>query len=153
TYFQRSWETKLALRRQLNDILQKLTDLNTETSKYRALVNTPRGAEYPPNYLSLVNDQRRFLVRQAAFIVQRVSRMVSPYEYLVIAGAFDGIDDTYEAEAFFEQAVRKAANRIERGIAIRARGRYFFARGHLPEAREQYRAAIEVFNGTSDYHI
>src|SRR5258708_35371352 len=62
TLCQKSGESRLALRKQLTDLLEKLTELNTEVAKFRT-----KRDDYPANYIPLLNDQRRFLVRQAAF--------------------------------------------------------------------------------------
>jgi hypothetical protein len=85
SFFQKRSETSQARRKQLTDVLQKLSDLNTERAKFKSL---EKKEGYPPNYSNLIDDQRRFLVRQAAYISQNVRRFVSPYEYLVMAGAF-----------------------------------------------------------------
>jgi tetratricopeptide (TPR) repeat protein len=146
---QKAGEARLARREQLTDLLQKLSELNTEVSTYRALREAKKD-EYPPNYVGLINDQRRFLVRQAAFVAAKIKRLVSPYEYLIIAGGFDSIDDTYQAEYFYQLA-SKTKDQIDRGIAIRGYGRYLFNRGRTEEARQYYSRALEAFKGDSDH--
>jgi tetratricopeptide (TPR) repeat protein len=149
TLRQKAGEARLARREQLTDLLQKLSELNTEVSTYRFLREAKKD-EYPPNYVGLINDQRRFLVRQAAFVAAKIKRLVSPYEYLIIAGGFDSIDDTYQAEHFYQLAT-KTKDQIDRGIAIRGYGRYLFNRGRMEEARQYYLLALEAFKGDSDH--
>jgi len=150
SYWQKSAEGKIGLRKQLTDLIEKLTDISTEAAKYFGLPMSKREADYPPNYVRLKNDQRRFMVRQAEFLSRRIRRLVSPYEHLVIAGAFDSIDDTVRAEEFYQRASR-AKDLLDRGIAIRGYARYLFNRGRPSEGRQKYKEAVRVFAGESDY--
>jgi tetratricopeptide (TPR) repeat protein len=144
SFRQKAGEGRLALRRQLTDLLEKLTEMNTEIAKSNHLKE-----EYPPHFGRLLNDQRRFLVRQAAFVASKISDLVSPYEYLVVAGAFDGVDDTYQAERFYQLAT-KADDPLDRGISIRAYARYLFNQGRAEEARRYYSEALNCVKGESD---
>src|SRR5262249_2040551 len=110
----------------------------------------PKREEYPPNYLGLIADQRRFLVRQAEFVSRKIGGLVSPYEYLVIAGAFDAGGDTEQAERFFGRGINQADNAPDPGMAMRGFARYLFARGQVDEGRAQYERAIAAFAGDTD---
>jgi tetratricopeptide (TPR) repeat protein len=145
---QKAGEGRLVLRKQLTDLLEKLSELNIEVAKFRFI--REKKDEYPPNYIGLLNDQRRFIVRQAAFVASRIRNLVSPYEYLVLAGGFDSIDDTYQAERLYKLASR-TNDQIDRGIAIRGYARYLFNRGRIEESRQQYSKAVECFKGDSDH--
>jgi hypothetical protein len=148
SFRQRTGEGRLALRKQLTDLLEKLTELNTEIAKFRHLRS--KKDEYPPNYDRLLNDQRRFLVRQAAFVASQIKDMISPYEYLVMAGAFDGVDDAFQAERYYQLATSNADDPLDRGIAVRGYARYLFIHGRTEEGRTQFIKAVECFNGESD---
>jgi tetratricopeptide (TPR) repeat protein len=150
-YGQRSAEGRIALRKQLTDILQKLADLNTQADTFRALEGKAKRDDYPPNYLGLIGDQRRFLVRQAEFLSRKIRKMVSPYECILIAGTFDQIDDTSQAEQFYARAISEADNALDRGMARRGYARYLFSRGQLDEARKQYEFAVQTFAGETDH--
>src|SRR5262249_2086476 len=145
SFRQKSAESRLALRKQLTDLLEKLTDLNTEVAKFRA-----NKKDYPPNYPGLLNDQRRFLARQAVFIAGQIAQLVSPYEYLVLAGSFDDINDWSQSEHYFHLAIATASNPLDRGIAIGGYGRYLYGHGRVDDARKQYSSAIQCFQGDSD---
>ena len=124
SYRQRSSEGRLALRKQLTDVLEKLSEMNTEAAMHRL-----KPDEYPVNYGGLLNDKRRFLVRQATFLIESVGNLVSPYEYLLVAGAYGDINDTFQAEAYFVQAMHASDDPIDKGIAIRGFARFLFAQG------------------------
>lgn len=147
TLRQKSGESRLELRKQLTELLEKITEFNIEVAKFRHLRN--KNDEYPPNYIALLNDQRRFLVRQAAFVASRIKKLVSPYEYLLIAGGFGDIDDIYQAEYFYKIAA-KAPDQRDRAIATRSYANYLAKQGRKDDARQNYSNAIECFKGDSD---
>lgn len=145
SYYQKAGESRLALRKQLTDLFEKLTAINTEFAMYRA-----KKDEYPAGYPGLLGDQRRFLVRQAAFIATKIRHLVSPFEYLLLAGGHDDINDWSQAERYFELAISTSSDPIDRGIAIRGYGRYLYNHGRLDEARKKFSEAVKSFEGTSD---
>ena len=150
TYVQRSRAGHMALRKQLTDLLQKLTDLTLQAETYRALEGKPRFEEFPRNYLLLLNDQRRFLVRQAEFIAREIGALVSPYEYLLIAEAFTAVDDATQAERYYQKAVDSAGTPMDRGIALRQHAHFLGRHGRADEARIQYAGAIAAVAGDTD---
>lgn len=148
SFFQKIGETSQTRRKQLTDVLQKLSDLNTEIEKFRSLKDKK---DYPVNYTGLIDDQRRFLVRQAAYISRAIKGLVSPYEYLVMAGVFDGINDLDEAERFFKIA-STAKHAFDRGVALRGYARFLFLLARQAEARDLFQKSIDSFNGETDRH-
>ncbi len=84
-----------------------------------------------------------------------VQALISPYEYLLVAGAFADIHDAEQATANFKKAISSSTDAFDKGIAIRGFARYLFNQGESSqvEARIKYKEAINVFNGTSDQHI
>jgi hypothetical protein len=150
SYRQKSKEGRIALRNQLTTLLEKLTDLNMN-----AELSKVKKDDYPPNYINLLNDQRRFLVRQASFILTRITDLVSPYEYLLIAGSFDEINDPYQAEINFTSAIENATDAVDKGIAYRGFGRYLFHQGEdmIDIARARFERAISTFPELGDRNI
>ena len=149
SYRQRSSEGRLALRKQLTDVLEKLSEMNTEAAMHRL-----KPDEYPVNYGGLLNDKRRFLVRQATFLIESVGNLVSPYEYLLVAGAYGDINDTFQAEAYFVQAMHASDDPIDKGIAIRGFARFLFAQGpsRHSHARRYCQNAADLFVEQNDRH-
>jgi tetratricopeptide (TPR) repeat protein len=154
SFLQRESERKLAARKQLTELLEKLTSINTEIAKFRyvtnANLNPPTSTALPPNFAGLLSDQRRFLVRQAAFIARAIRARVSPYEYLLIAEAFDGVDDPDQAEGHYTLAVDLAKDPFDKILALRGRGRFLFNHQRLEEGREQFSAALACLTDESD---
>jgi hypothetical protein len=150
SYWQRSSAGKLILRKQLTDAIERLTDINADVAKYHAFSREKRESDFPPNYVSLLNSQRRFIVRQAEFLSRRIRSLVSPYEYLLIASAFDSLNESMRAEEFFRRA-SDTTEAIDRGIALRTHGRYLFGRGLPDEGRKKFEEALIAFAGESDH--
>jgi tetratricopeptide (TPR) repeat protein len=146
SYRQKASEASQARRKQLTDVLQKLSDLNTEMAKFRAAKEG-----YPSNYIAFINDQRRFLLRQAAYISRSIGRLVSPYEYLLIATASDDLNYVEEAERYFKLATG-AKYSIDRAIAVRGYARFLFRQGNPEEARKNFKQALDSFTGETDRH-
>lgn len=149
SYWQRSSAGRMMVRKQLTDVVERLTDIAAEIAKYHAFPPERRQTDFPPSYVALLNDQRRFLVRQAEFLSRRIRPLVSPYEYLLIASAFDSLDDTVRAEEFFRLAT-DTSEAIDKGIALRSYAQYLFGRGLVDEARQKFDKALLAFNGDSD---
>jgi hypothetical protein len=147
TYQQRRGEGRINLRKQLTDLLEKLSGLNANIYKYKNGQN--KKEEYPPNYIGLMNDQRRLLVKHADFIASKAPKMIASYEYLVIAGAFDGIDETTLAEKYYNLSVNTARG-LEKCIASRAYARYLFNEGLIEFGRGLYEDSISCIPGLTD---
>lgn len=150
TFMQKQGEAKGALRKQLTDIIEKLHDLNVESSKS---TDEKLGQQYPKNFGRLLSDQRRFLVRQAKYISEQIPRLVSPYELMVIAVGLDEIDDGSEAKKWFARATAKADNPFDEVIVRRQLARALFRSDQITEAREQFLHASKVLRGVSDREI
>jgi tetratricopeptide (TPR) repeat protein len=145
SFRQKSGESRLALRKQLTDLCEKLVVLNTEDAKCRAKPN-----DYPPGYTGMLNDQRRFFARQAAFIAAKISNLVSTFEYVLLARGHDDINDWSQAEEFFRLAKSTARNSIDRGIATQKYGQYLYGHGLIKQAREEFDEALKCFEGSAD---
>jgi tetratricopeptide (TPR) repeat protein len=150
TLSQKTNESKVGLRKQLTDILEKLHETNVENTK----ANDPNfRSSYPQNYGRLISDRRRFLVRQAKYISEQIPILVSPYEMMFIAVGLEDIDDASEADKWFQRAIRKASTEFDKVIVRRQYGRSLFRNGQFVDAREQYKAALNIFRHTSDKHL
>jgi tetratricopeptide (TPR) repeat protein len=149
TLRQKKYETERTLRNQLTDVLAKITALNLENAKIPQEGASPSGLT--SGMRGHLRDQQRFLVRQATYVIDQIPTLVSPFEYLLVAGTFESIDDVYQAEQFFRKAIEHSADdEMNRGIITRAFARFLFNQGEHELAREQYMAAVEIFSGDSD---
>jgi tetratricopeptide (TPR) repeat protein len=145
SFRQKKSDMKLGDRKQLTDLLLKITDLNTERAKYDL-----KKTDYPKNYRGLMSDQRRFLARQAEVVMSRISAQVTPFEYQLVADSFAYLGYLYEAERLFERAVSVSVTPFDRGIAIRRYAVYLFDIAEPAEGRKRFGAALGCFEGESE---
>jgi tetratricopeptide (TPR) repeat protein len=147
SYSQKHSDARQAQRKQLTDLLKEIADMNLKADTFRALKDK---SSYPPNYIGLLADQRRFLARQAASLTRAIPNLVGSFEFLLIAGAFQAIDYVEEAETFFEQAASQAKTLVEKGIAVRGYGRFLFDQLRLDEARAKFQTSINTFSNPNE---
>jgi tetratricopeptide (TPR) repeat protein len=148
TVRQKKKEDQRILRSQLTDVLAKIVSLNLENAKLPPHDLLPPGT--PSNIKAFFNDQRRFLVRQAVYIIDQLEPPVGSFEYLMIAVTYDYIDDVSSAKRYFELALQRAEDDINRGIITRSFARFCFSQGEHASARGLFDKAIEIFSGDSD---
>jgi tetratricopeptide (TPR) repeat protein len=147
TYQQRKTLKTDEQRVQLTDTFRKLHDINVED---RRLHDKHLRANYPEDYAPLLNDRRRFLVRQARYLADHTAALVSPYEWALIAQGFDDIGDAPEAQKGFEHALAKIDAGFDEVMIRRQYGLFLFRRGQAARAREQYQAALCILAGDTD---
>jgi tetratricopeptide (TPR) repeat protein len=146
---QKRYETERTLRNQLTDVLAKITALSLENAKIPQEGASASGLT--AGMRGHLRDQQRFLVWQAKYVIDQISPLASPFEYLLVAGTFESIDDVYQAKEFFRKGIEHSADdEMNRGIITRGFARFLFNQGEHGRAREQYMAAVENFSGDSD---
>lgn len=146
TYLQKNSEGKISLRKQMTDTMEKLTDLNIEVDK--SSIESEK-SKYPQRYVALINDQRRFLIRQAIYISKKIGNYVSPFEYLLIAGVCDGLSMVDESEYYFKVAIKKSRG-FEKGFAERQYGRFLFRQNREVEGRVHFGKCFHHFSGSTN---
>jgi tetratricopeptide (TPR) repeat protein len=147
SYRQKSSDSKIVLRKQLLDTLKEIADLNIKEATFR---DSLKKEEYPKNYVGLLNDQRRYLVRGAAWIADRLGGMVNPFDKVMIAGTFGNMEYPDEAERFFKSAVNMKQSPVELGITLRNYGRFLLRVGRREEGMKMYSRAVDSIPGNTE---
>ena len=147
SYFQKSGDSKTALRKQLSDTLKEITEINTKDATFRF---SKKKEDYPPNYIGLLNDQRRYLVRQAGWITDRIGRLVTPFDRVMIAGTFGNMDYPDEAERFYKSAMKMKQSPVDKSLTFRNYGRFLYRIGRREEALTMYCKAVEAAPENTD---
>jgi len=130
-YFQKRQESTQSLRKRLTDIMKELSDLTLKHATFKSLLDK---SGYPPNYVGLLADQRRFFVREAATLADALGNEVSPHEKNLIAMTFDSIDLVEDADRFFESAAHMDGTPVDRGLAWRNYGRFLYTKRYFRTA-------------------
>ena len=144
---QKRAESRLAVRKQLSEILTKLADLNFAITKARVAEDE---SGKPDRTLGALHDQRRYLVRQASYLADTLVEGVSTHEHLMIAAAFDAADDTWQAERCYRIAASQQADPVSSGLAQRAFARFLYHEGDKSSGRDMYQRAIATFGADGD---
>jgi tetratricopeptide (TPR) repeat protein len=144
SYYQKRNETFWSTRRELSDTLRRIGELNVEVAKLRV------AADQSSNYAGLLNDQRRYLVRQASELAHRIRSAVTTSEYLIIAWGFDAIDDVVNADVYFRKAIETPTEQYEHGLAMRSYARFLESNHENERSREYYDKAMLEFAGDND---
>jgi tetratricopeptide (TPR) repeat protein len=147
SYFQKKAESTQGLRKRLTDVLKELSDLNLKDATFRSL---EKKEGYPPNYIGLLADQRRFFVREGALLSDSLGTRVSPHEKNLIAQTFDNMDYIEDADRFFRSAAENSPPGIERGLAMRNYGRFLYRQGLFAGGKNKFDQAIAAFSGEDD---
>jgi tetratricopeptide (TPR) repeat protein len=142
SFFQKRAESIQNLRKRLTEILKELSELTLKDATFRSLQNKD---SYPPNYVGLLSDQRRFFVREAATLAETAGIDVSAHEKNLIAMTFDSIDFAEDAEHFFKSATEGDSSQIDRGLSWRNYGRFLYQQGSFDEGAKAFENAIEAF--------
>ncbi len=149
-FFQKKAESRQAQRKQLTDVLKEISRLNLDDAQYSSITEDERRAKYPHNYIGLLNDQRRFFVRQAALLADGLGKDASTFERGMIATTFDNMDYVDEAQRFFESAIARGQNELDKGIALRNYARFLYRQGLEKEGDAQFSKSIVAFSGNED---
>jgi len=138
-------ERQRTIRGQLTDVLGKLTSLQLEFAKLQ------KDAAGNPEYVSAVStvmgQQNGFLLDQAVYLSEQIPELVTTYELNTIAAANSNAGNFLVAERYYQKAISMASNNLYRALATRSYGMFLFPQGRLKEAREHFRAAIELLKG------
>jgi tetratricopeptide (TPR) repeat protein len=145
TLYQKKLDKNAAMRKQLTDTLEKLTMLNIENEKF----NIDKTG-FPTNYAGLLNDQRRFFVRQAAAIAKEITGLVYPFEWSIIAWSYNRIDETEEAGEFFQLAMKNAKTAIDKGLANRSYAVFLSQEKSREDAAPYFTKALKELAGNND---
>lgn len=151
TYWQKTHDKQIGLRKQLTEILEKLVNLNIEIAKYK-IERELLSNKLPENYGGLINDYRRFFVTHAAAIVAEMPKSKTfSHELSLIAQAFDNIDDNLNAEKFFNKAIERAENTVDKILSSRSYARYVFNKVDRRSGDEMFNKIINSYeNETSE---
>jgi hypothetical protein len=115
SFKQKSTEYRLSIRKQVADLIAKLHDLNVEFAKS---TSRSKKDDLPEAYEGHITDQRRFNVRQADYLCDKIPDLISPFEHIILAINFVDIGDGLQAEKHFRLGLQSKLFGIERSVAL-----------------------------------
>jgi tetratricopeptide (TPR) repeat protein len=147
---QKSSESERTIRNQLTDAISKLDSVFAEWDKLIYESSDKSSDPYFVSRRSFLNGQKRFLARQAIYLMTHIPDLVTDFEYNRVADAFCSIGDYDQANKYFEKAVEKAEGAYYRSMCIRAYARCLFGQGGIDDGRKRFKEAIELVPLDSD---
>jgi tetratricopeptide (TPR) repeat protein len=98
---------------------------------------------------SFLNGQKRFLARQAVFLIDQAPDITTDFEYNRVADAFSSIGDFDDANKHYLKAIEVADGRYT-SVCIRAYARSLFWQGRFEEGRGKYQESIALISLDND---
>ncbi|WP_454190063.1 hypothetical protein [Paenibacillus sp. Marseille-Q7038] len=140
TLTQKKYENERTIRNQLTDTISKLIALNIENQKNREVDNQS-------NRISLnriFNSQRRYLVEQSIYLMDKIKGLVTDVEYNIIAIALVNTGDINNADVYYSKCVDASPNDIYKLYNTRGYARFLFDNVNHDAGRKKYKEALEI---------
>jgi len=156
TWRQKSSEAERTVRNQITDVIGKLDAVFAEWDKLNFENADKRSDPYFVGRRSFLNGQKRFLARQALYLMDYVPHLVTDFEYNRVADAFCSIGDFDQANALYIQAIESAKQLTYKSNCTRAYARCLLSQGRVAEGRERFLAAVALILPSTDvsrFHI
>jgi hypothetical protein len=154
TYIQRRRENRRALRRSLTDVISELNKVNVAFAKLE--IENPHSADdLILNLRRQYSDQRWFFANEAEFVSEKIPKLVTDIDALMIAHAFMTVHDYGRSERFFKLAVSKARNNNTRSVSLRNLAQFYFRKGDARAGRKIFEEALQdtVRESASDLYL
>ena len=136
---------KRALRKELTDIIEKLTKLDFESHNLIfGYKEKSEEAEFSKKLAidKNLNTQRRYLVNHAEYLAGKIPRSITSSDFQIIASSYASIGDLDKAKEFYIKALSKKASDSSIQIAKRGYGRVLYRLGEIHEGASVYRNSV-----------
>jgi tetratricopeptide (TPR) repeat protein len=153
TLLQKRSETKRTIRSQLTDVITDLDSVFDEDNKITGDNTNASSESSLQKRRSFLNGRKRFLARQAIFLMDQMPKLVTDFEYNAVADAFHQIGEFDEANSYYEKAIERANRTYYKSIIMRAYAQCLFNQQKFQEARKYYQESINLAVLDSDPHI
>ena len=150
TWRQKSSEAERTVRNQITDTISKLDAVFAEWDKL-IFENADKASDpYFVGRRSFLNGQKRFLAKQALYLMGHSSDLVTDFEYNRVADAFSSIGDFDQANELYRKSIDAANTVYYKSICTRAYARCLFGQGKITEGRKCFQEAVDLVEADSD---
>jgi len=136
---------------QLGEITQKIIDTLSERSELESLDPHRRDVSYYSK-LSSLNYKLSLLARQADYLIELESPIVSDVQYCLIALGLAQIGDVDTAQKYWELGIAKSPSDFYRIVNLRGYASFLFIQGNCEAGAVQYQNALKIWNDDQDFH-
>lgn len=153
TYKQKNKETERIIKSQLTESIMKLDGVFAEWDK---LIYEQKGKPPDPYYVgrrSFLNGQKRFLAKQALYLMESAPRLVSDFEYNRVADALSSIGDFEKSNPLYLQAIEAAKEENYKAVCLRAYARSLFNQAKFDEGREYFQQAVDALSKDTNVNL
>jgi tetratricopeptide (TPR) repeat protein len=157
SWHQKSSESNRTARTQLTDLISKLDSVFAEFDKLM-FENADKSADpYFVGRRSFLNGQKRFLARQAVYLMDQIPDLVTDFEYNRVADAFSSVGDYRLSDKYYVKAI-EATDNVEdpdtkayyASMSMRAFARSLFEQRLIEEGRKRYQESLDLIRPDTD---
>lgn len=153
TLIQKNKETKRTIRKTITDNLESIAKANIELNKLRAQKDTDFNSDYNIAIRRNVNSQKRVVLSNAKYLIDRNLDIATESDCNLMAGAFTDIGDFGMAEHYWKITLQKSRSPEILIMNLRGFGMFKFAKNEIEEARELFKKADKINLTESDSHF
>lgn len=140
---QRKRENSRALRKQLSDTLNDISEVSVAMAELRYEVGNNLSNEIIDLRRSY-NTQKRTLLHHAEFLINENSKITTDVDYMVMAINWNIIGNYPKAETYYKLGIEKADDLVIRHLNLRSYASFLFMQGNMPLGRNKYKEALEL---------
>lgn len=152
TLFQKYKENKRTIRKTISDNLESIAKANIEFNKLKSQKDSDFNSE--PNILIRrnINSQKRAILSNVKFLIDKNSDIATESDYTILAGAFADIGDQSLADQYWKLAIDKSRSPEILIFNLRGYGSFKFRNNDYDNARLLYEQANQVNLTETDEH-
>ena len=152
TLIQKHKETKRTIRKTITDNLESIAKSNIEINKLKGQKDNDFNSEANISIRRNINSQKRAVLSNAKYLIDRNSDISTESDYNILAGAFSDIGDQMLAEKYWKLSVDNSYNPEILVMNLRGFGNYKFANNDIEQARILYHQATQIKLTETDEH-
>lgn len=150
TLHQKKYEIERTLRNQITEVIEKLVSVALEHDKIWFDSGKLKNDPQQQALRARLNDQRRFLVRQAVYLIKQKPKLISDIEYLTVAEAFSHLRDYALADIYWKKAIQASPDDYYKSTNLRNYARFVFSQSSPEMGRQLYQESLSLLSKNSD---
>ncbi len=138
----RKYEEERTIRKSLTDTISELSSLNLKNVKLK--LEYPELTEDVINIRRRYNEQRRYLINHAEFLINQIPNLATDIDYNIIATASNSVEDYDKANKFWEMCVAKSPNNTLKSMNLRGYARFLYFQGNSQLGRKKFEESLQL---------
>jgi hypothetical protein len=145
-----SLDSRKSSREQLNSVINELIKLNAENNSLWLTPLELRNVSYYQR-VSTITQTAVSLSRQAVYLAEQLSRLVTDVEFITIAQGLVISGDTILAENYYLMAIDSSTSSFYKVNNTRIYADFLFNQGKHEQGRDLYESALKEFGNNTDW--